>query len=146
MSDWLRSNRLQLNTAKTEIFWCSSTRRLNQLPSATFHVGENYVLPLTTVRDLGLFIDNDVTMRSYVSRTVSGCFAVLRQLCSIRCLVSDSCVSFAGHIADHATSRLQQCNSLMTFHVPAPLTSVGTQRRRQTDTSISSMLRDLHWL
>ena len=48
------------------------------------------MLPLTTVRDLGIRIDSDVAMRSHVSRTVSGCFAVLRQLCSIRRSVSDS--------------------------------------------------------
>ena len=49
------------------------------------HVGTDHVLPSTKVRDLGIFIDSDVTMRtSHVTRTVSGCFAVLRQLRSIR--------------------------------------------------------------
>jgi len=41
-------------------------------------------------RDLGIHIDSDVAMRSHVSRTVSGCFAVLRQHHSIRRSVSDS--------------------------------------------------------
>jgi len=41
----------------------------NYLPSAAVRVGENYVLPLTTVRDLGVLIDSDVAMRSHVSRT-----------------------------------------------------------------------------
>jgi len=81
--DWMLSNCLQLNTAKTEILWCSTTRRQNHLPSAAVHVGENCVLPLTTIRDLGVLIDSNVAMRSHVSRTVSGCFAVLRQLRSI---------------------------------------------------------------
>ena len=52
VSDWMRSNRLQLNTAKTEILWCSTTRRQNHLPLAVVSVGENHVLPSTTVRDL----------------------------------------------------------------------------------------------
>jgi len=56
VSDWMLSNRLQLNTAKTEILWCSTTRRQNHLPSAAVRVGENYVLPLTTVRDLVVLI------------------------------------------------------------------------------------------
>ena len=50
VSDWMRSNRLQLNTAKTEILWCSTTRRQNHLPSAAVRVGENHVRPMTTVR------------------------------------------------------------------------------------------------
>jgi len=36
------------------------------------------------VRDLSIYIDADLSMRSHVQRTVAGCFAVLRQLRSIR--------------------------------------------------------------
>jgi len=90
VSDWMRSNRLQLKSAKTEILWCSTTRRQNHLPSAAVRVGENYVLPSTTVPDLGVLIDSSVAMRSHVSRTVSRCFAVLRQLRSIKRSVFDS--------------------------------------------------------
>ena len=82
--------RLQLNTAMTEILWCSTSRRQNHLLSAAVRVGENHVLPSTSVRDLGIHINSDVRMRSHVSRTVSGCLAVLRQLRSIRLSVSDS--------------------------------------------------------
>jgi len=36
----------------------------------------NHVLPSTAVRDLGIIpMDNNVSMRSHVSRTVSRCFA-----------------------------------------------------------------------
>jgi len=35
------------------------------------------------VRDLGIFIDAELSMRSHVQRTVASCFAVLRQLRSI---------------------------------------------------------------
>ena len=60
-------------------------------------------------------------------------------------------VPLAGRVAGHATSRLWQRNTCWASLVPAPLTSVGAQRRRQTDTPIFSvrarhMLRDLHWL
>jgi len=64
--------------------------RQNYLPSAAVRVGENHVLPSTTVHDLRILIDSDVAMQSHVSCTVSGCFAVLRQLRSIRRSVSDS--------------------------------------------------------
>jgi len=77
VSDWMWSNRLRLNTAKTEILWCSTTRRQNHLPSAAVHVGENHVLPSTTVHDLGIVINSHVAMRSHVLRMVSGCFVAL---------------------------------------------------------------------
>jgi hypothetical protein len=34
IANWMRSNRLQLNTDKTEVLWCSTGWRLHQLPSA----------------------------------------------------------------------------------------------------------------
>jgi len=43
-----------------------------------------------TVRDLGILIDADLSMPSHVQRTVAGCFAVLRQLRSVRRSVSSS--------------------------------------------------------
>ena len=107
VSYWMQSNRLQLNTVKTEILWCSTTCRQNDLPSAAARVGENHVLPLTSVRDLGIHIDSDVRMRSHVSITVSGCFDVLRQPRSIRRSVSDSVFhSWSCHISTMATQHL----------------------------------------
>jgi len=36
--------------------------------------------PVTSVRDLGIYIDADLSMRTHVRRTVSCCFAVLRHV------------------------------------------------------------------
>ena len=80
VAGWMRSNRLQLNSAKTEILWLATSRRLHQLPRIPLRVGADFVVPSTVVRDLGILIDSDVSMRSNVTRTVSTCFAVLRQL------------------------------------------------------------------
>jgi hypothetical protein len=41
----MRCNRLQLNTAKTEIMWCSISRRQHQLPTTAFRVGSDFVAP-----------------------------------------------------------------------------------------------------
>ena len=81
---WMQSNRLQLNTNKTEVLWCATVRRQHQLPRSTYRVGTDAITPSTTVRDLGIFIDSDLSMQSHVQRTVDGCFAVQRQLRSIR--------------------------------------------------------------
>ena len=47
-------------------------------------VGTDYVTPTTSVRDLGIYADSDVSMRTHVSRTMSSCFATLCQLRSVR--------------------------------------------------------------
>jgi len=69
---------------------------------------------------------------------VSGSSAVLRQIRNTRRSVSDS-VPFAGRVTGYFTSRLRQRNTRRTSCVPAPSTSVGAQRRRQTETSIFSV-------
>jgi len=84
----MQSNRLQLNPGKTELLWCTTSRRQNRLPTATLTVGSSIVYSVSSVRDLGIFVDSDLVMRTHVCQTVWSCFAALRQLRSIRHLVS----------------------------------------------------------
>ena len=79
---------MQLNAAKIEIMWCASPRQQDKLPVMPLSVGSDSVTPVRCVRDLGIFIDSDVSMRTHVSKTVVKCFAFLRRLLSIQRLVS----------------------------------------------------------
>ena len=93
------SNRLQLNAGKTEVMWYSSTRKLPQLPGCPLSVGGALASPVSSVRDLGVFIDNDLGAASHVRRTVSRCFAAIRQLRHLRRYVTDDLLSFTGCVA-----------------------------------------------
>ena len=59
VADWIGSNRLQLNSTKTEIFWCTSSRRQHQLPTNQLTVGNDQVTPVTSVRNLSIYRDAD---------------------------------------------------------------------------------------
>ena len=59
VADWMRSNRLQLNSTKSEILWSTSSRRLHQLPQAALQVGSDHIAPSVLVRDLGILLDAD---------------------------------------------------------------------------------------
>jgi len=74
VAGWMASNRLQLNASKTEIMWCSSVRRQSQQSTSQFRVCNDLVTPSTVVRDLGIYMDSNVSMCSQVARTVSNCF------------------------------------------------------------------------
>jgi len=91
ISSWMLSNRLQLNADKTEVMWCSSTRRLPQLPSSPLVIAGAYVHLVSSVRDLGVFIDSDLVAATHVRKTVSRCFAALCQLRHLRRYVTDDC-------------------------------------------------------
>ena len=82
-SRWMSCNRLQLNPSKTEVLWCSTNRRQHQISQCPVHVGED-VTPSTAVRDLGMYIDCDASMKTHVMKTISNCFAALRQIHSVR--------------------------------------------------------------
>ncbi|HSN23054.1 MAG TPA: reverse transcriptase family protein [Methylomicrobium sp.] len=152
VSGWMQANRLQLNTAKTEILWCATSRRRHQLPTTTTRVCNDHVTPSTTVRDLGIYIDSDITMRSHVTRTVSSCFAVLRQLRSIRRSVPDTV--FQSLVVSLVLSRLDYGNATLAG-LPANqhrrLQSVMNAAARLIHRSsrfdhVTPLLRDLHWL
>ena len=63
VSAWMASNRLQLSHAKTEVVWCTSSRRQHQIPSGPVHIGTTDVQPVSSTRDLGVYIDTDMSMR-----------------------------------------------------------------------------------
>ena len=89
VASWMRCNRLQLNPGKTELLWCSTDQRRHRLPTSALMTGSPSVLPVSTVRDLRIFVDCDLVMRTHVCRTVH-CLAMLSHLRSIRYLVSES--------------------------------------------------------
>jgi len=50
----------------------------------SLRVGDALVSPVTAARDLGVYIDAGVTMRTQVINTVRACFAALHQIRSVR--------------------------------------------------------------
>jgi len=149
---WMRTNRLQANSSKTEVLWCSSGRRQHQIPTTSVRIGTVDVLPVSLVRHLGVYIDSDVAMRSHMTATVRSCFAALRQLRSVRlCLPQQALltliraliisnfdyycsvlVGVSGHLLDRLQSVLNAAARL-----------VFSARRSER---ITPLLRDLHSL
>ena len=70
--------------SSTEVLWCSSARRQHQIPTGPVHVGHTPVLPVRTVRGVGVYNDADVAMSAHVTAVVKACFAALRQIRSVR--------------------------------------------------------------
>lgn len=82
---WMRSNRLKLSTEQTEVLWCTTlvgnyVSYLGLQP----RIGLTAMSTASTVRDLGIYLDADLSTRSHVQQTVSKCFEMLRQLGSVR--------------------------------------------------------------
>src|SRR6218665_2415353 len=76
----MRSNRLCLNSEKTEFHWCATSRRCPHLDTGELSVCGSLIRPVTIVRDLGVMLQSDLSMKDHVARTISGCFLQLRLL------------------------------------------------------------------
>ena len=55
-----------------------SARQQHLISSDPVSVCSDLVMPAKYVRDLGIYINCDMSMKTHVSRTVSSCFAALR--------------------------------------------------------------------
>ena len=97
IASWTRSNRLQLNPDKTEVLWCATSRRQHQLPTADMLIDDVAITPVPFVRDLGIYIDADLSMRTHVQRTVSRCLNLLRCPTSA---ASDSPIGAHNHVSN----------------------------------------------
>jgi len=152
VTSWMMANRLQLNPTKTEVLWCSSSRRQHQIPTGPVRVGDAAVLPLSAVRDLGIYVDADVTMRAHVTATVRVCFAALRQIRSVRRSVTHDALltllrslvitklDFGGSaLTGVSGSLMQRLQSVLN----AAARLVFSARRSEHTTPL---LRELHWL
>ena len=106
----------------TEILWCSSQRRVDQLPSLPFLICGSSVGPSSVVRDLGVWIDNGLTMSTHVTKVV----ASLRQLRSVRRSLSHE--SFTRLMVALVLARLDYCYGVRRYDHVTPL------------------LQQLHWL
>ena len=67
----MQSHRLQLNSTKTELLWCVSVRRQHQIPNAPIAVGSDNITPVRSVRNLGMYVDSDVSMQTHVVNTLA---------------------------------------------------------------------------
>ena len=67
---WMSSNRLKLNASKTEFIWIGTRRQLSKVEQEALMVGGQSVTPVVKVRDLGVFIDRELTVEAHASNTL----------------------------------------------------------------------------
>jgi hypothetical protein len=126
--------------------------RQHQIPTEPIRIGDALISSSSIVRDLGVYIDANITMKTHVTFLVRSCFASLRQLCSIRRSIPPHALQTLIHAL--VISRIDYCSSVLAG-MP------GTQLRRlqsvlnaaarlifsaRRHDHITPLLRELHWL
>jgi len=86
VSAWCAAKRLQLNAEKTEVLWFDKPENLRKIPTdnRSIRLSSTVVDQVNIVRDLGVFLDAELSMRDHVARTSQTCFYHLRRLRAVR--------------------------------------------------------------
>ena len=149
---WMKSSRLQLNSNKSEVIWFTTRRRSHQCPSAPVRLGNDWISPSSSVRDLGVFLDSELTMQAHVGHITRVCFMMLRQIRTVAAQLP----SFATKalVTSLVLSKLDYCNSVMVG-LPKTLTrrlqfvvnaTARLVMRKHKYDHITPILSELHWL
>jgi len=137
---------------KSKVLWCSTLRRRHLIPSDHLIVGSDVIVPVESVRKLGLNLDTTMSLRCHIIRLTSTCFSVSRQIRIIRRFLSKrerttpvTCFVFA-HL-DYCNAvftgfSLCDLNRLQSIQNDAVRLIVGA---RQFD-HMTPLLQAQHWL
>ena len=108
----MHNNKLQLNPDRTEMILITSKNNQKSL-SLPFSVDLNGISIhlYSTVRNLGITLDQNLSFQQHVSRTCQICYFELRTINSIRHYLSQDALKTP--ISAFVLSRINYCNSLL---------------------------------
>ena len=152
LSTWLNKNHLKLNENKTELVIVGKKTHISKMTYDSITIGGEEIRAAPCARNLGVHIDQELTMRQQVNNVVKSCNIQLRVLWSIRQYLD---VASAKTLAvSLVLSKLDYCNSLY-YGLPSVLINQLQRvqnsaarfvlRMRKSD-HVSEALKQLHWL
>ena len=153
ISEWTNTHFLKLNATKTHVmvFGTKSFKQSVNLSGCLNSTGS--LIPLShSTKLLGAHLDDTLSFNLHVSKTVSSSFIILKNVRSIRKLLTPDAAATLIHSI--ITSKLDQCNSLL-FN--ASLTNLTKLQRIQNfalrtvlnlhpRADVTQHFQDLHWL
>ena len=102
ITKWMASNRLIVNPTKTDVLWCSTSQPPPDTPLSPAG---------TTVRNLGVLFDADLSLAVHVNQLTARCNSSLRRIENCRRALSrNASVTLINSLI---VSRLDYCNSVL---------------------------------
>ena len=110
IKNWMVKKRLKLNDDKTEcmLFGTENTLK-NYEQFQHIMIGTSNIKIVPVLRNLGVYIDSNLTMKSQISNTVKACNHHLRNIAFIRKYLNKDTLKMLIH--NHVISRLDYYNS-----------------------------------
>ena len=148
----MNSNKLKLNTDKTEVMPVGSAPHLRLVDGDSADIGGSVIPFHTAVEYLGVKIDQTLSMNKHVSNVSSVCYLATRRLASIRPYLTQSAAATLASAL--IMSRLDYCNSILAgldqgqidrLQLTQNHAARMVMRKRKRD-HVTPLLRELHWL
>ncbi|XP_047668210.1 uncharacterized protein LOC125141028, partial [Tachysurus fulvidraco] len=152
IKDWMSCNFLLLNSDKTEILLIGPKTSAHKLSQLNSHLEGCTITSSSTVKDLGVILDSNLSFKNHIAHTTKTAFFHLRNIAKQRHILSVSDAEKLVHA--FMTYRLDYYNALLGG-CPASLINrlqlvqnaaarVLTRTRKYDH--ISPILSSLHWL
>jgi exonuclease III len=110
--NWTTHHRLMMNDDKTEFLIIGSRQQLAKINISNVHVGSSEILPVNSVRDLGAWLDETMSMDVHIGKICSKAFRGLYKIRQIRKFLSEESTKTLIHA--FVTVHLDYCNSLLS--------------------------------
>ncbi len=105
----MKEHYLQLNLAKTELLVFPATPTLQH--DFTIQLGSSTITPSSSVRNLGVIFDEQLTFKEHIAKTARSCMFALHNIRNIRPFLTEHAANFLSKAL--VISRLDYCNALL---------------------------------
>ena len=111
VKNWMENKRLKLNDDKTECMLFGTSSSMEEYKQfQNIKIGEANIEMVSVIKNLGVSIDNNLTMKNQILNTVKVCNHHLRNIAFIRKYLNEDSAKIL--VMNHVISRLDYCNSL----------------------------------
>ncbi|XP_046554968.1 uncharacterized protein LOC124264272 [Haliotis rubra] len=111
IKEWMNINKLKLNDDKTECMLIGPSARCTQSGLTVVQIGSSSIDVIRSVKNLGVVLDSELSMKQHVSQISRVCSFQLRNISKIRkYLTKESLIIL---ILTLVTSRIDYCNILL---------------------------------
>ena len=150
VKSWMEVNKLKLNDEKTEAILINPKNY--SVDNSNICIGEEKIAFNNAAKNLGVFIDNDLSMNYQLSSVSKAVYLEIRRLKHISKFVSESCLKTLA--ASFILSRLDYCNAL---YINLPQYQIKKLQKLQNFAAkvvlnksifehVTPCLIELHWL
>ena len=81
---WMLENKLNIIDSKTEFLIIGSKHQLNKITIDSIKIGDSDIKPVTSVKNLGVLFDNNLSMENHTTKTCSAAFYHIYNIKHIR--------------------------------------------------------------